>query len=999
MAPTKPLVVEHTVDRTPEYEKFIDELRLFHEKRGTHFEQEPKMGTLSVDLLKLFNYIVEHGGYDKVSDEKLMWRKMCEGLGLMRHNAPADAYTLKQIFYKNLAAYEIKTVHKKEPPPPEILEFTTAKGGGLLTRTLDNFIAKGKNEREESEDGTPSRERPVADTPSSARASRGLREAPAPRVIFHPDTNSSRQSRHASGTQQAGTPSTSHSQPHSQPQSHSHSHNNTPASVHPLSHPPPSRGGASHMYNPPGPEMGNPFVQGYQAQPPIQVPLRIVDTPASNPELFARKQRLLRQPQVVAPNAGTIIRHCIPPGTLDGPNIYERCLLALRSGIRAEQAFGAHHLLKISFERGDKYKFSQFCGLAEGLTEFALGVGNMFYEVDWVVSYDPDFDSEEIGQLDGINGTPDILERIARLKRKDVQDNLLTEAFRDHLTLILETTQTIRNMVIMPDNAYFMSEYPPVKDLLCVLLHLPDLDVVVELKHFALEIAEQIIQYLILDSDDPLYKSLLEQLKSTDRGVIVTALRALNRIAFVHPTETNRLGKVPPSVLESLMNWLLLNDEDLLDMSTDFLYQYTAVVDNLDTMLKSINMEHLVAHLVRLLSHGAKRSTREIVVSEARVAYDAEPPSEQVVPTPKDLLDRLLAYEEPERCFAWIRCFFEEDPGANITQLAIWQAYNTAFLDPLKRKGRTMINAPEFIRNITSVYEAAGAHIVHEQGPGGQSQQKYLIRGIRARPYPISPEGRGYFQCQWTRMPGHAIKCGAWNLTAEKMWEHIVADHLREVRGEDGKFKNRSGTYACEWDGCRTHRQPKQLQLTQFMTHLKTHLVAEEIRHASRVVDPTPGGGSVAGTPGGSIPPSSPSKQQQQQQRFKSRVVKPAKTITITLEETASSRDERAPNAPPSAAGIPLSAVLILRNIARNVVKTESEQELIRKQRELRQQSASNGDDTTQEVEGWNERLFRPVHQRLWEVFTENRLLAPYLSSLFQLIEAERRDFAVRGSD
>lgn len=994
MAPAKPVVVEHTVDRTPEYEKFIEDLRVFHEKRGTHFEAEPKMGTLSVDLLKLFKHIVEHGGYDKVSDEKLMWRKMCEGLGLMRHNAPADAYTLKQIFYKNLAAYEIKTVHKKEPPPPEILEFTTAKGGGLLTRTLDNFQAKGKNDREESEDGTPSRERPVADTPSSARASRGLREAPAPRVIFHPDTNSSRQTRHASGAQQTATPSTSHSQPHSQPQSHSHSHNNNniPASIHTSSHPPPSRGGASHMYNPPGLDMSNPFVQGYQPQPPIQVPLRLVDTPASNPELFARKQRLLRQPVVPAPNAGLIVRNCVPPGTLDGPNIYERCLLALRSGIRAEQAFGAHHLLKISFERGDKYKFSQFSGLAEGLTEFALGVGNMFYEVDWAVSYDPDFDGDDIGQLDGINGTPDILERIAQLKRKDVQDNLLPEAFRDQLTLILETTQTIRNMVIMPDNAYFMSEYPPVKDLLCVLLHLPDLEVVVELKHFALEIAEQIIQYLVLDADDPLYKSLLEQLKSNDRGVIVTALRALNRIAFVHPTETNRLGNVPPSVLESLMNWLLLNDEDLLDMSTDFLYQYTAVVDNLDTMLKSINMEHLVAHLVRLLSHGAKRSNREIIVSEARVAYETGPPSEQVVPTPKDLLEKLLALEEPERCYAWIRCFFEEDPGANITQLAIWQAYNTAFLDPLKRKGRPMINAPEFIRNITNVYEAAGAHIVHEPGPGGQQQQKYLIRGIRPRPYPISLEGRGYFQCQWTRVPGQANKCGAWNLTAEKMWEHIVADHLREPRGEDGKFKNRAGTYVCEWDDCRTHRQPRQLHLAQFMTHLKTHLSAEELRHASRVEQTAPP--AAVGTPGG-VPPPSPSKHQ----RFKSRVVKPAKTITIALEETASSRDERAPNAPLSAAGIPLSAVLILRNIARNVVKTESEQELIRKQRELRQRTSSssgNGDDDSPTVEGWNERLFRPVHQRLWEVFTENRLLAPYLSSLFQLIEAERRDFAAR---
>ncbi|KAK4201075.1 hypothetical protein QBC40DRAFT_199058 [Triangularia verruculosa] len=974
MAPTKP-IVEHTVDRTPEYEKFLEELREFHEKRGTHLDPEPKMGNLSVDLYKLFNYIVQNGGYDKVSDEKLMWRKMCEGLGLMRHNAPADAYTLKQIFYKNLAAFEIKKIHNKEPPPPEILEFTTAKGGSLLTRTLENFVAKGRNDREDSEDGsTPGRERPVAETPASGRASRGLREAPAPRVIFHPDTNSSRQTRHASGAQQIGTLS-----------SNSHSHNNTPLGQGP-NHPPAARGGA-YVFNPPGPDMNNPIVQGFQPQPVQQIPLRIVDTPSSNPELFARKQRLLKQPPAVAPNPGMIVRACLPPGALDGPNIYERCLLALRSGIPSEQAFGTHHLLKISHERGDKYKFSAFSGLAEGLTELALSIGRLIYHVDWTVSYDPDSDNTDIGELDGLEGTPDILERIAQLeRRKDVDDNILTAEFRDQLTLILEATQTIRNMVNMPDNAYFISEYPPVKDLLCVLLNLPELESVVELKHLALEIAESILPYLVLRSDDPLYQSLLAKLESDDRGVILTALKALNKIALNHPIETNRLGNVPPSVLQRIMDWLLLNDEDLLDITTDFLYQYTAVVENLDTMLKHIKMENLVTHLVRLLSHGAKRSTRELVVSEARLAFD--PPNERVVPTPKDLLETLLAIEEPERCYAWIRCFFEEDPESHITQLAIWQAYNTEFLEPLKRKGRSMISAPEFIKSITSVYESAGAQIVHEQGPNGQSQQKYLIKGIRPRRYPISPDGRGYFQCQLpaktaaTVPPGMQDQpvpiCGVWNLTAEKMWDHIISFHFGETeyvtRTEDGKIKNTEWpNLHCAWRGCQKFPKPTKMYLYQLMAHFKTHLCYEEQRHAAKPSEVSPLAPPPP-SPAASTPTSATKSRSGSFSSSKSRVIKPAKTVTITIEETANARDERNPNAPPQAAGVPLSAVLILRNIAQYVPRTEAEQELTK-----RRQGA--------EGEGWNEILFRPVMSRLWDVFVENRLLTPHLGGLFQLLE------------
>ncbi|KAJ4293721.1 hypothetical protein N0V88_005229 [Collariella sp. IMI 366227] len=751
MAPTKPLV-EHTIDRTPEYEKFLEELRVFHEKRGTNFDPEPKMGPFTVDLLKLFKHIVEHGGYDQVSDEKLMWRKMCEGLGLMRHNAPADAYALKQIFYKNLAAYEIKTVHNKEPPPPEILEFTTAKGGSLLTRTIETFQAKTKADRESStEDGTPNRERRAEETPASARASRGLREAPAPRVIFHPDTNSSRQTRNASGQHSGAPGSASNSQAQ-----HSNSHGNNPIPLH-QGHAHPSRGGHAHHFNPAGPDIHNPRINSYTMDNPIQVPLRVVDTPATNPDLFARRQRLLRQPVAPGPNPANLVRASLPPGTLDGPNIYERCLLSLRSGIRAEQAFGLNHLVKISYERGDKYKFSQFSGLAEGLTEFALSVGNMFYDIDSTAS----------------TGPPDILERISQLKPKRVLDDVQPPEFRDQILLVIEAVLTIRNMVMLPENAWYIADYPPVKDLICIILHLPRLDIVAELKHYALDIAEQITPFLVVDSEDALYKTLLEQLQSSDRGTILTALRAIGRIAMNHPTETNKLGGVPPATLQCLMDWLLLNDDELMDACLDFLYQYTAVVPNLDVMLETTDVSNLVTHLVRLLSHGAKRGVREIVVAEARVAY--KPASEQVVPIPKDLQETLLAMEEPERCYAWLRCFFEEDPDAQITQIAIWQAYNAAFLESVKRMGRQMINAPEFIRHISTVYTNAGA-------------------------------------------------------------QHIITDHIGDIPGEDGMYKNRDGVFTCLWDCCTKYPPPTgsgpiPIKFALFMSHIKTHVKNEQLDH------------------------------------------------------------------------------------------------------------------------------------------------------------------------
>ena len=126
----------------------------------THFEPQPRVGTRHVDLLRLFKVVVARGGYDVVSAEKLAWRKLGQDFNLGTSNLPALAFSLKSVYYKNLAyalpissltffaglsltmgvsAFEILTIHKREPPPREILEDISARGGNLLHRTLENF--------------------------------------------------------------------------------------------------------------------------------------------------------------------------------------------------------------------------------------------------------------------------------------------------------------------------------------------------------------------------------------------------------------------------------------------------------------------------------------------------------------------------------------------------------------------------------------------------------------------------------------------------------------------------------------------------------------------------------------------------------------------------------------------------------------------------------------------------------------------------------------------
>ena len=969
----------HTIDYSLEYADFIAKVRAYHQKRGTNFDAEPKVGQVHVDLLQLYKLINSHGGYDKVSDEKLAWRNMVNTLGLYSTNEASAAYSLKVIYYKNLAAYEITTIHNKEPPPPEILEHTSAKGGSLLTRTLENYghrVARNAGSLgadavsdRSGDDATPSRERRVNDVTSTGRASRGLREAPAQRVPFQPDTGSSRQTRHSSGHHgHAGATSNSHTPSHG-PSSHA-SHGQVHGLHHhsPLSQQPHSRN-ASVMFNPPpGTENFSQAVQNYEPRGPAALHLQPVETPGNSPAEFARRSRLTKLQSMGITPGHMQNRPPQMPG-FEGPNIYIRCLLALRSGLPSEEAFALNHLVKISYERGDKYKFESFSGLAEGLTEKVLQVGGLFFEVNWTISYDPDTDENDVGELDGVHGTADILERISQLKPRPVLDSVQTEEFCDQVVLMTEAALTIRNMVQLTENAYFMADFPPVRDLICIVLNLPSSESVVELKHCALDIAEQLTPWLVLRHDDPLYQTLLGQLQSTDRGVILTALRAVGRISS-NLTHANSLGNVPPVVLQNIMNWLLLNDDELVDACLDFLYQYTAVVSNMKTLLTSVVPENLVAHLVRLLSHGGKRGQREIVLEPEKII----PAPSFAPPVPADLLERLVAKDEPERCYAWLRCSFEEDPDSSITQISIWQSYQANFSAKVVQAGRSMLGAAEFIRNVTHVFHSAGAQIQRE-GERGEVQM-YIIKGIRARRQAVNEKGDEYFRCQWGMDWPNRPKqlCGNFFATVGEMYQHVLSKHLQLTPDNDGNIRNEEQPLQCLWWDCNLYREPTKMRLAALATHLRTHI-------ASTFQTPSQQNGASASNNGevGSATPGGGNNKRQRRWW-----VVPARTINLPYEETLVTRDERNPNAPPQAGGIPLSAVLVLRNMARNVGKTEAEGGLL-KQRE----EAGGGDDGGEQEARtiWKERLFRPLLPRLFEILTENRALAMYMASLIDLIQ------------
>ncbi|KAI9659644.1 MAG: Chromatin structure-remodeling complex protein rsc9 [Alyxoria varia] len=978
-----------SIEPTDEYNEFIKRLQEFHDKRGTTFEPQPKVGLHRVDLLALYKRVTRDGGYDKVSDTKsfkLAWRKVGQEFRLSNYNLPTLAFSLKTVYYKYLAAFEIVDIHKKEPPPKEILEDVSAKGGDLLNRTVENFQkpvsrvqANGVHEESPDPEGdeTPKKEKEESEDPGSTggRATRGLRQAPPQRQLFRADvlTKPSKQQgekTHSPVPVRQGTPNntqTNHVQP-----------NHTPAATAPAPIIPTTR----TMY---GPEEATSALASYEPKPHLPLTLKPVMTPANNYESFKAEQKRIRDVELAKsgrapPKDNGML---LPGHGFFGPNIYGRTLNALASGVLDEQEYALNHLVKISYERWEKYSFNSFPGLVEALVRVILEVGPLINGIRIDLSFEDDgsLHGERLVSR-GFNGSR--TSGITTGQKRKLHDMLEPEDAARRLKLVNEAGLVLRNMVMLEGNADFLANRPVIYEVIITLLNLPYYPEIAEIQGYALEIAEQLTQYFSDDRDDALFWSLFKFLDSNERGSILTAMRAICRMGAREGQPVN-LQHAPLRILRRLCEWMLVEDEELRIASLDLIYLYTAVPENVEKLLQETDVESLIRQLVRLLLYGAREEEKKEILQTEQPAIPEPPTPEAPAPKsstdygipiiPTDLVEQLLGYDEPERSSQWLRACFEEDTKGEITQIALWQAYQIPFAKFAAQ--RPLLPAKDFITNVSNTFATASAQAL----PG--AQMRFVIQGIRARKSPVNTKGQVYMRCLWHldsvdpttgSVTSSEKECGAFAPWPKTMWEHVVREHLGIGKGEDGKY-NFAGvagapslpqTTKCRWAGCkRFDREP----CTPFAVgmHMKTHLPDSSDRSyhrskhnvsatASGHAHPTAAASHQQSRPGTASATSASSKNppgtpvthgsgaqaqapQGQQQKTQSQT-QTQTTLTRTYHVKNTAVDERN-----DAAGLPLSAVLVLRNLARGIPKTkqavQEREERERKRRKTEQAGAS----------------------------------------------------------
>jgi len=299
--------------------------------------------------------------------------------------------------------------------------------------------------------------------------------------------------------------------------------------------------------------------------------------------------------------------------------------MALRSGLQDEIDWALHELVKMSYELGDDIRLEGVLGLADALLDKILSVFKFI---------------------------PSSTTTTTSGKRKPTYLNIPGKEYDK----ILEAILVLRNAALQDENAIFLAvKIQRTKGAIERILSLPftEYPELMELRYYALDVAEAIIPYLTISGeDDPMYIHMKQLLFSPERSSLILALKSLARMA-VNDENNSLLQDIPHEASLRVQQLLLLeDDEELVNAALDFLYQFTTYKSNVHALVgKNGGMNKLVDSLVRLMGFGAKEQKVTVNVLRRMIPLEklnAEPPA-----LPAEILSGLLKLNEPERCIQW----------------------------------------------------------------------------------------------------------------------------------------------------------------------------------------------------------------------------------------------------------------------------------------------------------------------------------------------------------
>ncbi|KAJ6261276.1 hypothetical protein Dda_3945 [Drechslerella dactyloides] len=564
--------------------------------------------------------------------------------------------------------------------------------------------------------------------------------------------------------------------------------------------------------------------------PPLP-PLRViaVPTPYSKPQAFAQK--------AAHRNANRPTLQNLPPGyPADGPSPLWRAIMGIASRIPSEVEYGLTNLLHRTTYAGHGVSLLDYPELGDDLVAIlkdcvsaviaqtrdqALNPGSVFEPKKW---------------------------------REQIDVGLYAVDILRNITCHDPTSRTNQT-----NSRKLHDKYPKaVPTLLKALKLAPENDGIISLKVGCLEIMESILRATSIEEEQEatLVDLIWGWIRGKDRVLIMTSLRIMVQLSLKEKTTYFRT--IPPGVMTQIHNLIMLGDEELNIECLDFLYHATLYEENMIELTEGEFAAAHIAQLVRLLSFGQARIPPPVstVVS---VPTKHKRPVPVVTPDlPQDLLEDILKLPEPQRAVWWMRGCFEANPESEITQLALWQAYQRQFTVYINSgvRPQPLLNANDFIKNVATAFVSARPQMI--AGDAGQPN-RFVINGIVPREEPMGLDYNVYLRCDWL-LPeaGPSTSADVMNATKLKacgrFFGNVKAlfDHVRDKH--TALTSPTMKDQACMWKHCTRFPAPGTSDRGAFYKHLMCHMPVKRKEPGIRT---TNGASSTTNTakPSSSLPP------------------------------------------------------------------------------------------------------------------------------------------------
>ncbi|KAF1802694.1 C2H2-type zinc finger transcription factor [Mucor lusitanicus] len=782
-----------TIDRTPEYVNFIQELKQFHAAKGTTLQAEPVLGGRRLDLYKIFQVVVNSGGFDEVTKNR-GWKQVGD-IFQFPSTCTNSAYILKGVYIRNLLGWEEEKLWSKDwVPPKELLGPHAHKSSTLAGKAYKTGIKKSASSVKSASGNSTS---PKASKSTSASIN---------------NTNAATAAAAAAAASAASAAAAAAAA----------------ALLTPLT--------ASLQQ-----QLGNPllydFANNINLDPTVipmsQSPVKTATIPPP--------MQLLTEPKLqVSESQDTTF------------NEKDRILFALQFGQRSDVEWALDEIVTMSFECPERLELNESPFLLQMLVSLAQPC-LASHAADNALPTSAS-DTLSIMLQDDLESSPMSTTTecadfsINESKCNDAMNNNNnsdTSAYTDlgTLNIILKVLHILRNFSFLSAYIPTLSEHALVKEILVQALQTSMSTGHVELGRHSMDVLENIAVHLRLESaQDPCLNCIYQVVASHDRYLVIGSIRTLTWLTI---NKENQASVESSPVMERISQMLLSDDEELVGTALEYIYQHTRVSVQCRTQfLTSPYSNAYIGLLISLLMTKSKYFCTRFIQEDtalptplpaATTSTPSQPPqSQSVVPRVPDLT-LYQKLDEPFRCLGWLKDKFEVADRTSVLSLDdVYLLYEARFGLEKALKMRDFYTVMKIAFPKASTSETSS--LLGKSGKSAPVVEGLNIVGIQIKMSIL--QDRQQVPCKWDQ-------CSLMFDDTFTLQRHVLHDHMTPTA---------NASYVCSWSHCNTEQNLFENK-DALISHLRTHFYNQigESCCNSPVQSPAPSLSSSPSTPTSNI--------------------------------------------------------------------------------------------------------------------------------------------------